>query len=57
MIVGGDCAGGWYLSPVVLTDCTDGMKAVKEEIFGAVAAVLVFDTEEETLERANNTDF
>ena len=57
MIVGGDCAGGWYLSPAVLTDCTDGMKAVKEEIFGAVAAVLVFDTEEETLERANNTDF
>jgi len=57
VIVEGECAGGWYLSPTILTDCTDSMKAVKEEIFGAVASVLVFDTEEEAVERANNTDF
>lgn len=57
VIVEGECAGGWYLSPTILTDCTDSMRAVKEEIFGAVASVLVFDTEEEAVERANNTDF
>ena len=33
------------------------MKAVKEEIFGSVASVLVFDTEEEVIKRANNTTF
>jgi acyl-CoA reductase-like NAD-dependent aldehyde dehydrogenase len=38
-------------------DCHDEMKAVKEEIFGSVAAVLPFDTEEEVLARSNNTPF
>jgi len=57
IVLDGDCSGGWYLSPAVLTDCTDQMKAVREEIFGSVAAVLVFDTEEEVIERANNTEF
>ena len=33
------------------------MKAVREEIFGAVASVLVFDTEEEVVARANDTVF
>jgi acyl-CoA reductase-like NAD-dependent aldehyde dehydrogenase len=33
------------------------MKAVKEEIFGSVAAVLPFDTEEEAVQRANNSPF
>ena len=36
--VAGECEGGWYLSPAVLTDCRDDMKAVREEIFGAVAS-------------------
>merc|ERR1719295_1123737 len=53
----GDLARGCYLSPCVLTNCRDDMRVVKEEIFGAVAAVLIFDTEEEALERANNTEF
>jgi len=57
VVLEGECADGWYLSPAILTECTDDMKAVKEEIFGAVAAVLPFDTEEEALERANNTEF
>jgi len=57
VILEGDCQGGWYLSPAVLTDCRDDMKAVQEEIFGSVAAVLVFDTEEEVINRANDTTF
>ena len=35
----------------------DDMKAVKEEIFGSVASVLVFDEEEEVIQRANDTNF
>ena len=45
------------MSPCVLTDCHDEMTAVKEEIFGSVAAVLPFDTEEEVIKRANNSPY
>ena len=40
-----------------MTNCNDEMKAVKEEIFGSVATVLPFETEEEAVRRANNTEF
>jgi len=53
----GECKGGWFLAPTVLTSCTDNMKAIREEIFGSVAAVLVFDTEEEAIARANDSIF
>lgn len=38
-------------------NCTDDMTCVKEEIFGPVMSILPFDTEEEVVERANNTKF
>ena len=57
VVVPGDCEAGWYLSPAVITDCRDDMRFVREEIFGSVAACLVFDTEEEAVRRANNTTF
>jgi acyl-CoA reductase-like NAD-dependent aldehyde dehydrogenase len=53
----GECSGGEYLSPCVLVNCSDNMKAVREEIFGSVAAVLPFDTEDEVIKRANDTPF
>lgn len=40
-----------------MTDCTDDMTVVKEEIFGPVVTVLSFDSEEEAIERANDTEF
>merc|ERR1719167_647874 len=36
VILEGECKDGWYLSPAILTNCTDEMKAVREEIFGSV---------------------
>nr|XP_045612599.1 4-trimethylaminobutyraldehyde dehydrogenase-like isoform X1 [Procambarus clarkii] len=53
----GKLRGGWYLSPAVLVNCKDQMKVVKEEVFGSVASVLEFDSEEEAVKRANDTDF
>ncbi|KAJ7338760.1 hypothetical protein JRQ81_012662 [Phrynocephalus forsythii] len=50
-------SNGFYMSPCVLGGCTDSMTCVKEEIFGPVMSILPFDTEEEVLERANNTRF
>ena len=53
----GELSDGHYLSPCILTNCHDKMKAVQEEIFGSVAIILPFDTEEEVLTRANDTTF
>ncbi|KAL3054672.1 hypothetical protein OYC64_017578 [Pagothenia borchgrevinki] len=48
--------GGYYMTPCVLGNCTDEMTCVKEEIFGPVMSVLSFESEEEVLLRANDTD-
>uniref|UniRef100_M4ATX5 Aldehyde dehydrogenase 9 family, member A1b n=1 Tax=Xiphophorus maculatus TaxID=8083 RepID=M4ATX5_XIPMA len=46
---------GYYMTPCVLSDCTDDMTCVRDEIFGPVMSVLSFETEQEVLQRANNT--
>jgi len=48
---------GYFVPPVVFSDCTDDMTIVKEEIFGPVMAVLGFDSEGAVIERANATHF
>ncbi|KAF6768065.1 hypothetical protein AHF37_08327 [Paragonimus kellicotti] len=45
-----------FLIPCILTQCCDDMKAVREEIFGPVVTLLQFGTEEEVIQRANNSD-
>lgn len=49
--------GGAFVRPTIFADCTDDMTIVREEIFGPVMSVLVFDDEEEAVARANATDF
>lgn len=49
--------GGFYMSPCVMAECSDDMRIVKEEIFGPVMTVLTFKSEDEVIERANNTTF
>lgn len=48
---------GYYVSPTIFTDCKPGMKIVDEEIFGPVLTVQSFSTEEEAVEKANNTEY
>lgn len=48
---------GYYVQPTVFTDCTDDMTIVREEIFGPVMSILVFDDEDEVIRRANDTDY
>ena len=50
-------ANGFFMSPCVMSDCSDNMTVVKEEIFGPVITVLPFDSEEEAVKRANDTEF
>jgi betaine-aldehyde dehydrogenase len=48
---------GYFVSPAIFDGCADTQTIVREEIFGPVMAVLVFDTEEEVIARANATEF
>jgi betaine-aldehyde dehydrogenase len=54
---GRDITSGNFLTPAIFTDCDDSMEICKEEIFGPVLSILCFDSEEEVIERANNTPF
>jgi betaine-aldehyde dehydrogenase len=56
-VVDGDLASGQFVAPTVFTECHDGMAVVREEIFGPVMTVLVFEEEEEVIERANATPY
>jgi acyl-CoA reductase-like NAD-dependent aldehyde dehydrogenase len=54
-IAGGE--NGFYLRPAVLADVRNDMRVAREEIFGPVASVIPFDTEEEAIRMANDTDY
>jgi aldehyde dehydrogenase (NAD+) len=49
--------GGYFYEPTVLVDVDNSMRVVREEIFGPVAAVMPFDSEEEVVRLANDTDY
>lgn len=48
---------GFFVEPTVFSDVTDAMTIAREEIFGPVMSVLVFDEEDEVIARANDTEF
>jgi acyl-CoA reductase-like NAD-dependent aldehyde dehydrogenase len=50
-------ASGLFIAPTILADVTTGMRVVQEEIFGPVAVVQRFSTEEEAVQLANSTPF
>ncbi len=56
-LMDGDFAKGAFVAPTVFTDCTDDMTIVKEEIFGPVMSILTYETEEEAIRRANDTEY
>lgn len=49
--------GGYFYEPTVLVDVDNDMRVVREEIFGPVAAIMPFDTEDEVLRLANDTEY
>jgi len=50
-------ADGWFIQPAVLADVDNTMRVAREEIFGPVAAIIPFDTEEEAIRIANDSDY
>ncbi len=63
VVTGGDVPevpggqGGFYLRPAVLDGVDNSMRVAQEEIFGPVAAVIPFDTEEDAVRLANDVDY
>jgi succinate-semialdehyde dehydrogenase/glutarate-semialdehyde dehydrogenase len=49
--------GGSFVEPTILTDVSEDMKVFNEEIFGPIAPLFKFRTEEEAIAMANDTEF
>jgi len=54
-VTGGE--DGFYLRPAVLADVRNDTRVAQEEIFGPVACLIPFDTEEEAIRLANETEY
>jgi aldehyde dehydrogenase (NAD+) len=48
---------GYYIAGTVLSNVDRSMKVAQEEIFGPVVCLMPYDTEEEAVEIANDTEF
>ncbi|MFM9615724.1 2-hydroxymuconic semialdehyde dehydrogenase [Streptomyces niveiscabiei] len=55
--LGPELDGGAWLEPTLWTGLTNADRPVREEIFGPVAALIPFDTEEEAVALANDTPY
>jgi succinate-semialdehyde dehydrogenase/glutarate-semialdehyde dehydrogenase len=59
VLTGGKAVGGkgFFYPATVLSQMPDGAKMLNEEIFGPVAAIQTFKSEEEAVRRANDTEY
>ncbi|CAG8190746.1 unnamed protein product [Penicillium olsonii] len=48
---------GYFIEPTVFTDTSENMAIVRDEIFGPVVTISQFKTEEEAINKANNTSY
>ncbi len=48
---------GYFVRPTIFADVTPDMTIAREEIFGPVLAMMPFDTEDEAIRIANDTDY
>jgi len=55
--LGGPLAEGWFVAPTVFGDVDHDSDLARNEVFGPVLAILRFETEDEVLAKANDSDF
>ncbi|GER71089.1 putative aldehyde dehydrogenase DhaS [Weizmannia acidilactici] len=48
---------GYFVEPTIFADVSDEMTIAKEEIFGPVIAAMPYESLDEVIERANNSDY
>jgi acyl-CoA reductase-like NAD-dependent aldehyde dehydrogenase len=52
-----DLRKGLYFEPTIFADVRNDMRIAREEVFGPVLSIIPFDTEEEAVAIANDSDF
>ncbi len=52
-----ECGSGWFVEPTIFTGVTNDMRIAREEVFGPVLSILRFDTDDEAVAIANDTEF
>jgi len=61
LVVGGDVPKdqprGWFVSPTVFADVDNSDRIAQEEIFGPVLAVIPYDSDEQAIALANDSEF
>lgn len=59
LVAGGEKVGqtGYFVQPTIFADVEDHMTIAREEIFGPVMSIFVFDTVEEVIIRANDSEY
>jgi aldehyde dehydrogenase (NAD+) len=60
LLIGGGAPSdreGYYIQPTIFTNTPEDATIMKEEVFGPVVNINIFKTEEEVLEKANNTEY
>lgn len=59
LLAGGvsDSARGWFVKPTIFSGATNAMTIAREEIFGPVGTIIEFDTEEQAIELANDSEY
>ena len=55
--LGGDLDRGSWIEPTLWTGLDNSHRVVREEVFGPVAALIPFDSEEEAVRLANDSDY
>lgn len=53
----GELAKGFFMKPTLITNVTNDMKVAQEEIFGPVACIIKFRSEEEVIAMANDSRY
>ncbi len=48
---------GFFIQPTVFSNVSNDMTIAREEIFGPVLSIIPFDSEEEAIEIANDTEY
>lgn len=57
LTVGGDANDGFFVKPTIFEGLPEDSRLMREEIFGPVVAINTFKTEEEAINKANDTEF
>ena len=52
-----ECATGYFIEPTIFTGVTNDMRIAREEVFGPVLSTIAFDTAEEAVAIANDSEF